>query len=111
VRGEADENAQRLGFAPEEALDVYDDVLEEESWPGSGSERRRAEPASKAAKPGAASARRQTFAENPRTFVAIVPPIVLPPSPATTRNPCAWPGRSSGAPLRNPTPSSRSARR
>jgi ParB-like chromosome segregation protein Spo0J len=30
VRGEADENTQRLGFAPEEALKVYGAVLEEE---------------------------------------------------------------------------------
>jgi hypothetical protein len=30
VRGEADENAQRLGFAPEEAIEVFDAVIKEE---------------------------------------------------------------------------------
>jgi hypothetical protein len=30
IRGEAEENAQRLGFSPEEGLEVYDAVLEEE---------------------------------------------------------------------------------
>jgi hypothetical protein len=30
VRGEADENAQRLGFSPEEAVEVYNAVLKEE---------------------------------------------------------------------------------